>query len=67
MDINDDAPQLARSSSAAVFARWQKALAGLLVRHGLTEERARRLGAKSNDSARNSKQADPLPLRTHCM
>ncbi len=44
VETNDDAPQLARSA-AAVFARWQEALAGLLVRHGLTEERSRRLGA----------------------
>ncbi|MGD6741153.1 TetR/AcrR family transcriptional regulator [Streptomyces sp. BH106] len=44
VETNDDAPQLARSA-AAVFARWQEALAGLLVRHGLSEERSRRLGA----------------------
>ncbi|MFD6248619.1 TetR/AcrR family transcriptional regulator [Streptomyces roseolus] len=44
VETNDDAPQLARSA-AAVFARWQEALAGLLVRHGLAEERSRQLGA----------------------
>jgi AcrR family transcriptional regulator len=44
VETNDDAPQLARSA-AAVFARWQEALAGLLLRHGLGEERSRRLGA----------------------
>ncbi|MFD8799654.1 TetR/AcrR family transcriptional regulator [Streptomyces atroolivaceus] len=44
VETNDDAPQLARSA-AAVFARWQEALAALLVRHGLAEERSLRLGA----------------------
>jgi AcrR family transcriptional regulator len=44
VETNDDAPQLTRAA-AAVFARWQEALAALLVRHGLTEERSRRLGA----------------------
>ncbi|MFG2359061.1 TetR/AcrR family transcriptional regulator [Streptomyces sp. NPDC048521] len=44
VETNDDAPQLGRSA-AAVFARWQEALAALFVRHGLTEERSRRLGA----------------------
>ncbi|MFD4130590.1 TetR/AcrR family transcriptional regulator [Streptomyces globisporus] len=44
VETNDDAPQLARSA-AAVFARWRDALAVLFVRHGLTEERSRRLGA----------------------
>ncbi|MER7725788.1 TetR/AcrR family transcriptional regulator [Streptomyces sp. NPDC096323] len=44
VETNDDAPQLARSA-AAVFARWQEALAGLFLRHGLTEERSRRLGS----------------------
>jgi len=43
VETNDDAPQLARS--AAAFARWQEALATLLVRHGLTEKRSRGLGA----------------------
>ncbi|MEU1180254.1 TetR/AcrR family transcriptional regulator [Streptomyces sp. NPDC005820] len=42
---NDDAaPEQARSAAAA-FARWQRALAALLLRHGLTEERSRRLAA----------------------
>lgn len=44
VETNDDAPQLTRAA-AAVFARWREALAALLVRHGLTEERSRRLGA----------------------
>ncbi|WP_405552488.1 TetR family transcriptional regulator C-terminal domain-containing protein [Streptomyces canus] len=44
VETNDDAPQLARSA-AAVFARWQEALAALFLRHGLTEARSRRLGA----------------------
>ncbi|WP_405486118.1 TetR/AcrR family transcriptional regulator [Streptomyces sp. NBC_00096] len=44
VETNDDAPQLARSA-AAVFARWQDALAALFVRHGLTGERSRRLGS----------------------
>ncbi|WP_371671721.1 TetR/AcrR family transcriptional regulator [Streptomyces sp. NBC_00289] len=44
VETNDDAPQLA-PSAAAVFARWQEALAALFVRHGLTEERSRRLGS----------------------
>ncbi|MFI5571769.1 TetR/AcrR family transcriptional regulator [Streptomyces sp. NPDC051740] len=43
VETNDDAPRLARS--AAVFARWQEALAALFPRHGLPEERSRRLGA----------------------
>ncbi|MEV8553808.1 TetR/AcrR family transcriptional regulator [Streptomyces glaucescens] len=43
VETNDEAPQFARS--AAVFTRWQEALAALFVRHGLTEERSRRLGA----------------------
>ena len=38
---SDDAAQLVRST-AAVFARWQRALAALFGRHGLTEERRRR-------------------------
>ncbi|MEV5986106.1 TetR family transcriptional regulator C-terminal domain-containing protein [Streptomyces sp. NPDC052051] len=42
-ETNDDAPQLARSA-AAVFARRQEALADLFVRHGVTEQRSRRLG-----------------------
>ncbi|WP_223863579.1 TetR/AcrR family transcriptional regulator [Streptomyces sp. 5-10] len=44
VETNDDAPQLARSAAAA-FARWQEALAALFVRHGLPEERGRRLAA----------------------
>ncbi|MET8981149.1 TetR/AcrR family transcriptional regulator [Streptomyces sp. NPDC004539] len=44
VETNDDAPQPARSA-ATVFTRWREALAALFVRHGLTEERGRRLGA----------------------
>lgn len=44
VESNDDAPQLARSA-AAVFARWQEILTALFVRHGLTEQRSRRLGS----------------------
>lgn len=44
VETNDEAPQLARSA-AVVFARWRDALAALLARHGLTEERSRRLGS----------------------
>ena len=44
VETNDDAPQLARSA-AAVFARWQEALAGLFLKNGLTEERSKRLAA----------------------
>ncbi|MBE8476019.1 TetR/AcrR family transcriptional regulator [Streptomyces sp. 3R004] len=44
VETNDDAPQLARSA-AAVFARWQYALAGLFLKNGLPEERSRRLAA----------------------
>ncbi|MBP8532074.1 TetR family transcriptional regulator [Streptomyces sp. MK37H] len=44
VETNDDAPQLARSA-ATVFTRWQEALAALFVRHGLSEERGRRLAA----------------------
>ena len=44
VETNDDAPQLARSAAAA-FARWQEALAALFLRHGLAEERSRRLAA----------------------
>ncbi|MFE4531116.1 TetR/AcrR family transcriptional regulator [Streptomyces anulatus] len=43
VETNDNAPQLARSA-AAVFNRWREGLAALLLRHGLTEERSRRLG-----------------------
>ncbi|MFK4270267.1 TetR/AcrR family transcriptional regulator [Streptomyces milbemycinicus] len=44
VETNDDAPHLARSAGA-VFARWQEALAALLVRHGLPEARGSRLAA----------------------
>ncbi|WP_237330357.1 TetR/AcrR family transcriptional regulator [Streptomyces sp. BA2] len=44
VETNDDAPHLARSA-ARVFAAWREALADLLVRHGLPEERAGRLAA----------------------
>jgi AcrR family transcriptional regulator len=44
VETNDDAPQLARSA-AAVFARWREALAAMFVRHGLPEERGKRLAA----------------------
>ena len=44
VETNDDAPQSARSA-AAVFARWQQALAALFVRHGLSDERSRRLAS----------------------
>lgn len=44
VETNDEAPQLVRSA-AAVFARWQEALAALFVRHGLTVERSKRLAA----------------------
>ncbi|MFJ6850356.1 TetR/AcrR family transcriptional regulator [Streptomyces sp. NPDC091271] len=44
VETNDNAPELARSA-AVVFARWQEALAGLFTRHGLPEERSRRLAA----------------------
>ncbi|MFF0286728.1 TetR/AcrR family transcriptional regulator [Streptomyces sp. NPDC005262] len=44
VETNDDAPRLARSA-AAVFARWQQGLAALFLRHGLPEERCRRLAA----------------------
>ncbi|MGP3922469.1 TetR/AcrR family transcriptional regulator [Streptomyces sp. 8N616] len=44
VETNDDAPQLARSA-AAVFARWQEALAALFAQHGLPEERGKRLAA----------------------
>ncbi|MFE5757575.1 TetR/AcrR family transcriptional regulator [Streptomyces massasporeus] len=44
VETNDDAPHLARSA-AAVFARWQDALAALFERHGLPEQRGKRLAA----------------------
>ncbi|WP_433005265.1 TetR/AcrR family transcriptional regulator [Kribbella sp. CA-294648] len=42
VETNDDAPQLVQST-AVVFTRWQEALAGLFVRHGLAAERSKRL------------------------
>jgi len=44
VETNDDAPQLARSAGA-VFAGWQQAFTDLFQRHGLPEDRARRLAA----------------------
>ena len=44
VDSNDDAPQLTRSAGA-VFARWQAAFTALFQRHGLPEDRSRRLAA----------------------
>ncbi|NEE07375.1 TetR/AcrR family transcriptional regulator [Streptomyces sp. SID7499] len=44
VETNDDAPHLARSA-AAVFARWQEALAALFEQHGLPEQRGKRLAA----------------------
>ncbi|MFJ4280630.1 TetR/AcrR family transcriptional regulator [Streptomyces massasporeus] len=44
VETNDEAPHLARSA-AAVFARWQEALAELFERHGLPEQRGKRLAA----------------------
>ncbi|MFF7474117.1 TetR family transcriptional regulator C-terminal domain-containing protein [Streptomyces sp. NPDC008092] len=43
-ETNDEAPQLARAA-AAVFARWQQALAAHFRRHGLPQERGTRLAA----------------------
>ncbi|MGW4229933.1 TetR/AcrR family transcriptional regulator [Streptomyces sp. NPDC004980] len=60
VETNDDAPQLARSA-AAVFARWQEALAALLIRHGLTEERSRRLGNLHH--RRGRRRGDHVPGR----
>jgi AcrR family transcriptional regulator len=40
-ETNDEAPQLARSA-AAVFARWQQALAAHFTRHGLPQPRSPR-------------------------
>jgi AcrR family transcriptional regulator len=42
VETNDEAPQLIRSA-AAVFARWREAFAAMFVRHGLPQERSRRL------------------------
>jgi AcrR family transcriptional regulator len=44
VETNDDAPQLARSAGA-VFAGWQEAFTALFRRHGLPEDRSRRLAA----------------------
>lgn len=44
VETNDDAPELARAAGA-VFASWQDAFAALFRRHGLPEERCRRLAA----------------------
>ncbi|MFD6275082.1 TetR/AcrR family transcriptional regulator [Streptomyces sp. NPDC060209] len=44
VETNDDAPHLARKAGA-VFADWQDAFTAMLRRHGLPEERARRLAA----------------------
>jgi AcrR family transcriptional regulator len=44
VETDDDAREPARSAAAA-FARWQEALAALLLRHGLPEERSRRLAS----------------------
>ena len=44
VETDDDAPEPARSAAAA-FTRWQEDLAALLVRHGLSVERGRRLGS----------------------
>ncbi|WP_234360159.1 TetR/AcrR family transcriptional regulator [Streptomyces sp. DSM 15324] len=44
VENDDTAPEPARSAAAA-FARWQQALTALLLRHGLPEERGRRLAA----------------------
>lgn len=44
VETNDDAPHLARSA-ATVFTAWRDALAGLLIQHGLPEERGKRLAA----------------------
>ncbi|HET9647939.1 MAG TPA: hypothetical protein VFP34_06875, partial [Microlunatus sp.] len=42
VDTNDDAPQLSRLAGQ-VFAHWQEAFTALLNRHGLPEQRSRRL------------------------
>ncbi|MER6953981.1 TetR/AcrR family transcriptional regulator [Streptomyces sp. NPDC000618] len=44
VETNDEAPHLARSAGAA-FAGWQEALTAMLRRHGLAEDRSRRLAA----------------------
>lgn len=42
VETNDDAPEFARAA-ADVFARWERALADMLVRDGISELRARSL------------------------
>ncbi|WP_307783019.1 TetR/AcrR family transcriptional regulator [Streptomyces sp. MBT53] len=44
VETNDEAPHLARAAGE-VFAGWQEALAAMLRRHGLAEDRSRRLAA----------------------
>jgi AcrR family transcriptional regulator len=44
VETNDEAPELARSAGT-VFAGWQEAFTALFRRHGLPEERSRRLAA----------------------
>ena len=44
VETNDEAPQLVRSAGA-VFASWQDAFTALFRRHGLPEDRCRRLAA----------------------
>ncbi|MGW2840608.1 TetR/AcrR family transcriptional regulator [Streptomyces sp. NPDC001493] len=44
VEANDEAPQLAHTAGQ-VFLRWQRAFTALLERHGLSEERSRRLAA----------------------
>ncbi|WP_308310738.1 TetR/AcrR family transcriptional regulator [Streptomyces sp. GbtcB6] len=44
VETNDEAPHLARSAGA-VFAGWQEAFTAVFRRHGLAEDRSRRLAA----------------------
>ncbi|MEU2286549.1 TetR/AcrR family transcriptional regulator [Streptomyces sp. NPDC013178] len=44
VETDDEAGEPARSAAAA-FTRWQDALVALLLRHGLPEERSRRLAS----------------------
>lgn len=44
VETNDEAPHLAQSAGA-VFAGWQEAFTARFRRHGLPEERSRRLAA----------------------
>lgn len=44
VETNDEAPHLARSAGQ-VFAGWQEAFTALFLRHGLPEQRSRRLAA----------------------